>query len=342
MGCQVLEVFQVIIFSAIERKFLADAFCRVVCLKSLLVYYLALTFTLIITENTLESERSSRFVRVSALQTALSALATFAIGFYIAWRGFNDLYWCALVLQILSIISVFIFLKNVDNTIDERTPLLSSPPSASPNDEFRELEPTACSHFLKVFTVLYPSQRSKKKTISLHLTLGAYLFYILAIACLSPLLLYLLNAPFCWTSEDIGKFSALSAISSAVLSLAGMQLLTYFKASDTTICAISHVFFGAASLWVAFAKYDWQLYVSLIINPFSSFQGSLTTSMMSKWLHPNEQNYAFTLITETSTIITTFGNAFFSWLYSRTVVHHRNLLLFISAGISIIPFILNM
>ncbi len=293
---------------------------------------------LIITENTVENKRSACFVRLNAMQTALSAIATLAIGYYIIWRGFTDLYWIALFLQILSIIVVLFLFKSADSiNLDEQRPLLSST-----NEEFKELSSTTCGHFLAVCTVFRLNRRSKKKSISLYFTLFANVFYMIAVTCYAPFLWVLLSAPFCWTSKDIGNYSAVGAISSAVLSLLGMQLLTYARASDAMICAISHVFFCAACLWIAFARYSWQLYVGLLISAFSGYQGSLTTSMMSKWLAPHERNHGFTLVTEINTIIATFGYSLFNWIYARTVDNHRNLILFIGAGLGIIPFILNL
>jgi len=293
---------------------------------------------LIITENTIESERSSRFVRLNAMQTGLSAVATLGIGYYIIWRGFNDLYWMALLLQILAMFIVILFFKSADNNnLDERTPLLSSS-----NDELQEFSLTKCSHFFRVFTVFRLNHRSTKKSISLFLTLFANIFYMFAGACFAPFLWILLSAPFCWTSKDVGNFSALGAISSAILSLLGMQILTYIGTSDAIICVISHMFYCAACLWFAFARYGWQLYIGLLINSFGGYQGSLTTSMMSKWLVFHERNYAFTFVTEINTIIATFGNSIFNWIYARTVKDYRNLTLFIAAGLCIIPFILNM
>ena len=45
-------------------------------------------------------------------QTGLSAIGTFAIGYYIAWRGFTDLYWIAFILQFISIFIVIFFFKS--------------------------------------------------------------------------------------------------------------------------------------------------------------------------------------------------------------------------------------
>jgi hypothetical protein len=293
---------------------------------------------LIITENTTENERSSRFVRLQAIQTGLQAVGTFIIGYYIAWRGYKDLYWMALVLQILSIIIVVSYFKFADSSnSEERRSLLSTT-----NDEIEVLVPSNCSQFWEVFTVFRSDRRSKKKNISLWLTLSASTVAALAVTCFAPFLWMLLSAPFCWSSKGVGNFSALNSILSAVLSLIGMQILTYAGASDAMICVISNLFFAAACLWISFSQYTWQLFVGLLINAFSGYQATLTTSMMSKWLEPHERNHAFTFMTEVNTIVTTFGNSIFNWIYSRTVSSHRTLTFFIAAGLAVVALVLNM
>lgn len=295
---------------------------------------------LIIADNTHENDLSSRFVRLGAIQTGLSAIGTFLIGYYIEWRGYADLCWMGLGLDIISILIVIFCIKSSssDSMINEQTPLLIS----ANQDEFKELSSSRCCHFFQVCTVLHSNQRTSKKSISLLLTLLSNIFYTLASSTFAPFLWFLLNAPFCWTSRDIGNYSALAAISYAILSVLGMQALTQAGASDAIICLISHLFFCASSMWLAFARHNWELYAGLFISAFSGYQGSLTTSMMSKWLEPYERTNAFTLVTEINTIMTAFGSTFFTWVYARTVNNYRNLTLLIGAGLCIIPCILNL
>ena len=298
---------------------------------------LGLTLTLIITDSTIENERSSRFVRLGAMQTALSAVTTLSIGYYIGWRGFTDLYWSTLVLQLIAIGIVLLKFRLVDSNRDERTSLLA----ASQQDD-ESVSSTGCGHFFAICTVFRFSRRSKKKSISLLLTLFANFFFILAANGFAPLLWFLLNAPFCWTSKDLGNYSALGAISSAVLSLLGMEVLSKVGASDALICVMSHAFFCASALWTAFARYSWQLYLGLFISAFSGYQGTLTASMMSKCLESNERTHAFTFVTGMNTIVSAFANSLFNWVYARTVVNHRNLTMLLAAGLGVVPLCLNM
>ncbi len=308
-------------------------------------FILGIVINLIIIESTEEHERSTRFVRLGALTTALSAVVTLGIGYYIQWRGFTDLFWMAIVLELLSIIVVIFLLKptNSFSSIDETTSLLSPPVlTNSENVEIRDSTVSTCYHCFDICTIFSFKYRSRKKSISLILIIVSYVFHLLVLSSMAPLLWYLLGSPFCWTSKDLGNFSAISLISTAVFSMLGMKVLSYLGADDAIICALSHICLLGYSLWIALAKYSWQLYAALLINPFSGYQSALTLSMISKWLEVHERNNAFTLVTEINTIILAFGSSFFNWVYARTVTHQKNFTLLFASGLCIVPFILNM
>ncbi|CAF0849540.1 unnamed protein product [Adineta steineri] len=305
---------------------------------------LGIVMNLIITENTEENERSSRFVRLGALATSLSAISLFIIGYYIHWRGFTDLFWMAIGFEVLSILVVIFYAKpsrSSTTTIDETTSLLSS---NNNNDNVDITIPTRsiCNSCFDMCTIFNFTHNSRKKTINLILIIICYIFHLLATTSLSPLIWYLLGAPFCWSSEDLGNFSAISLISTAIFSVLGMKLFSYCGANDALICALGHICFFGYSLWIALAKYSWQLYLALLINPFSVYQNVLTVSMISKLLEPHERHNAFTLITEINTIILAFGSSLFNWMYARTVIYQKNFTLLFASGLCVIPFILNM
>lgn len=120
-----------------------------------------------------------------------------------------------------------------------------------------------------------------------------------------------------------------------------MKFVNYTGYSDVTICCISHLFFITSAIWVSQAYHSWQLYLGLLISPFTSYQATLTYSMISKWLEPSEINHAFTFVTEVNTILNVFGYSFFNYLYSITVSYSRNLSIILAAVLGIIPFLLN-
>lgn len=292
--------------------------------------------SLIITDTTKEDSRSTNFVVFEAITTAVSALATFGIGYYIDWRGFTDLYWISLGLQLISIVIVIVYFKNSSFIIDERTSLLSS----SSTTETSPSSKTCNNCCISIFN--FHTSYERRKSISILLTLVSYIFYLLAYSTYASFLWFLLNDPFNWSSENIGNYTALSSISSAIFSLLGMKLFTRIGMNDIMICTLSHFCFTLSSLWIAFSRYSWQLYAGLLISPYADYQNSLTFPMLSKWLKVHERNHAFTLVTEINTIITTFGDSIFNWIYSKTVSKSRNFLLLLAAGLSTISFLLNM
>ncbi|CAF3000153.1 unnamed protein product [Rotaria sp. Silwood2] len=66
---------------------------------------------LIITDSTEKSERTSKFLYIGAICTAVGAIASLLVGFWIEYRGFLDLYWTALFIQLLTIIIVYHYMK---------------------------------------------------------------------------------------------------------------------------------------------------------------------------------------------------------------------------------------
>lgn len=147
---------------------------------------------LIITDSTEESERTSRFLWISTLCTAVSAIASLLIGFWIEYRGFLDLYWTALFVQLLTIIIVHYCMR----------PQSLPPVSTS---SIRDIKNSKYEQLIQICTVFSPKHtyRSRKRSISLIITLIAFIFHCLAsLAFVVPFLWFQLNYPFCWS----GKF----------------------------------------------------------------------------------------------------------------------------------------
>ncbi len=149
---------------------------------------------LIITDSTEESERTWKFLRIGVVCTAVNAIASLLIGFWIEYRGFVDLYWTALFVQLLTIILVYYYMKP-----ESLTPVLTnnSPDyinNTNMNSKYEQL--------IQICTVFTPrnTYRSRKRSISLILTLIAFIFHCLAsLAFGVPFLWFQLNYPFCLT-----------------------------------------------------------------------------------------------------------------------------------------------
>ncbi|CAF1612233.1 unnamed protein product [Rotaria magnacalcarata] len=291
---------------------------------------------LIITDSTKESERTSKFLHTGAVCTAVGAITSFLVGFWIEYRGFLDLYLAALFIQLMTILAVHVYMRP-----QSLTPVLSINSNYHNHNNKRT---TKYDQLIRICMVFSPrhTNRSRKRSMCLIITLVAFMFHCLASLSFGvPFLWFQLNYPFCWSATDIGYYNTISSIIWTVGSIVGMKFFTYAHFGDATICCLSHIFFIVSALWVAQASYSWQLYLGLFIAPFTSYQGSLTYSIISKWLEPNEINNAYTFVTEINTILNVFGNSFFNYLYSITVSYSRNFTLILAAVLGVIPLVLN-
>jgi hypothetical protein len=157
---------------------------------------------LIITDSTEASERTSKFLRNGAMCTAVGAIVSLIIGFWIEYRGFLDLYWTALFVQLLTILFVHHYMKP-----QSLIPIISvNCHEHMSNKDINE----KYSHLMQICTVFLPQHihRSRQRSISLILTLFAFIFHCLAsLAFGVPFLWFQLNYPFCWTgtSESFDK-----------------------------------------------------------------------------------------------------------------------------------------
>jgi hypothetical protein len=153
---------------------------------------------LIITDSTEESERTSKFLRIGAICTAVGALASLLIGFWIEYRGFLDLYWSALLLQLLTIVIVHRYMKAQSFA---STGSRNSPPNQKNAD-------SKCNKLIEVCTVFSPrhTYRSRKRSLSLIITLTAFMFHCLASLSFGvPFLWFQLNYPFCWSGTVLPR-----------------------------------------------------------------------------------------------------------------------------------------
>ncbi|CAF0851562.1 unnamed protein product [Adineta steineri] len=279
---------------------------------------LNLVLLLIIIEGTVESKRSSRIVLIVSITTGVGAGASSGIGYYIAWRGFIDLFWAALISQLLSIIITIRYIKPSHFKSETRERSESTTSLLTKSHDGTTTSPLTWAHVFQIITV-FAFKRSSS---------AAFLWY-------------LLNVPFCWSSFEIGNYIAVFAITSAVFTLVSMRMLTHIGVSDPFICAIGYISLFTSTIWIALAEHKWEMYAALIIGSFSTYQNSLTWTMLSKWLEPHERSKAFTFFTDLSALMTTLGGSFFNWLYARTVVYYSGTTLIFAASLAIIPFILN-
>ncbi|CAF1222678.1 unnamed protein product [Adineta ricciae] len=285
-----------------------------------------LVLNLYVTDCTKDDNRSISFVVLEAIKAGISSIGNLSVGYYISHRGFIELYYYAILLQFLSILIAILFFKHSSS--------LSIRRSSLPIEIYSDIQiGNSCCSKMK-----FP----KKNLTIILLILFSYLFSLLSNSALwSNFLWYLLNKPFNWSSVQIGTYNSLRSILTAIFSICGMKFFVYMSVNDSIICSFSHISFIFLSIWLIFAKQHWHLYITLLIIPFLDYQNSLTWSMITKFVTTSEYHLIFTILTMIETMCTILGDGFFNWIYELTVNHLSYFVFIISAGLSMIPLILN-
>ncbi|CAF3916724.1 unnamed protein product [Adineta steineri] len=278
---------------------------------------------LIIVDLTNPSNRSLWFVRFYALKSVLTGLITFLISIFVRHHGYVVLFWLALVLLLISVGVVLYYfdlsLYNYTNRNMHTRVVLS----------------------FDILTIFYGDRRSRKQKLGIFLVLFAYAFYALATSAESTFIFALANNPISWPVYMIDLYLLVIRVSIGVFSILGYHLFRLIIFNDVLICAISHVFFIISVLWTIFAQHYWQMFANSIFYSFAHYQNPLTLAILSKYLRPDEVNIAYIFIIIINQFITSFGNSIFRWIYSMTIMNHRNMGLYLIGGFCIIPLVSN-
>ena len=131
------------------------------------------------------------------MSTAVNALASLLVGFWIEYRGFTHLYWTAFFVQLLTIMVTYHYMR----------PQSFIPALEKISSNYCNVNTTMnniCNELISMCTVFSArrTNRSRKRTISLLITTIAFIFHCLATLSLGvPFLWFQLNYPFCWSGE---------------------------------------------------------------------------------------------------------------------------------------------
>ncbi|CAF0890812.1 unnamed protein product [Adineta steineri] len=278
---------------------------------------------LIIVDLTTPSNRSLWFVRFYALKSVLTGLITFLISIFVRHHGYVVLFWLALVLLLISVgVVLYCFDLSLYNYTNRnmRTRVVLS---------------------FDILTIFYGDRRSRKQKLGIFLVLFAYAFYALATSAESTFIFALANNPISWPVYMIDLYLLVIRVSIGVFSILGYHLFRLIIFNDVLICAISHVFFIISVIWAIFARSYWQVFANSIFYSFAHYQNPLTLAILSKYLRPDEVNIAYIFIIIINQFITSFGDLFFRWIYTMTMMSHRNMGLYLMGGFCIIPLLSN-
>lgn len=147
--------------------------------------------------------------------------------------------------------------------------------------------------------------------------------------------LYQLNAPFCWKSEKVGYYSAISYSARMILGSASVKILQIVLIEET-IGIISGISGMAANLVEAFAINDLMLFIVPAAGCMSSLIIPMTRSILSKLTPADRQGAMFSGIAVVE-IASSMGSSLgASTVYIATVGTMRGFVFLVFAGFSFI------
>ncbi|XP_013392586.1 solute carrier family 46 member 3-like [Lingula anatina] len=152
-------------------------------------------------------------------------------------------------------------------------------------------------------------------------------------------MLYLLNSPFCWTSTQIGWFNAINALIIQAGSFVGLLIMRkLLKIKEAYIAQMAMVLVFANKILVAFAQYEYMMYISCFVNMFFFLIIPMLRALMSEQVTHHEQGSLFASISAVENSCSLFGGTLFNSIYTATVAWFRGFVYFVIAAFYVLSF----
>ncbi|XP_013406018.1 solute carrier family 46 member 3 [Lingula anatina] len=169
------------------------------------------------------------------------------------------------------------------------------------------------------------------------------ILFLIAIPMISSTVdtLYVLNLPFCWTSEKIGWYNAIRIMIIQLASMVGIVLMRkVFKLSEVTVAMVALLSYISSKIIIAFAQYDYMMYVGASIGALSLLSIAMLRAAMSQLVTHHEQGALFASISLVESVCTLLGNTILNSIYAATVAWFRGYVYCIMSGLCLIALII--
>ncbi|XP_071143644.1 proton-coupled folate transporter-like isoform X1 [Mytilus edulis] len=154
--------------------------------------------------------------------------------------------------------------------------------------------------------------------------------------------IFTLSSPFCWSSEKIGWFSAVSSIVVFVGGTAILKILqTCFKNIKDELVVIFGLLSSVASYIIfGLSTTDHMIYESAGVGILKILPTPLIKAILSRAVHQDKQGALFSNIYLLDTVCTIFGSTLFNNIYHHTVTLHKGFVFFVMAGFPFIALVM--
>jgi hypothetical protein len=222
------------------------------------VFYLALHC--FIADITTNSSRSYRITLLNNLNSIASIIVTFICGYVIKYYGFIYVFIMALFFMFTALVyTIFVIYEPLvelrDKSFLSRLRMCSFRRILNPFKVYfshTDADDDEQSRLL-LNNVVWDKRRTKKKqTFVLLLIVFANLVYVFAASGVGSIFtLFIMNAPYCFDSVLISKFSVFATVVSLI---ASFGVSKFFKVNDLLICLVSVASYFSSLLFYMFGN----------------------------------------------------------------------------------------
>nr|XP_018671691.1 proton-coupled folate transporter-like [Ciona intestinalis] len=193
-----------------------------------------------------------------------------------------------------------------------------------------------CNPFVGLWRMLTLEAKRGKQLLSVLFCF--FLVLVLYNGYSDVIVVYELSPPFCWTSDQIGYGSMITA-GSFIVALVAFKLLNN-RCSDWWFVFIGVVSMTTSFLILAFAKQSWNIYLACSIGILCTMPVTAIRSMLSRLVNPEEQGSIFALVACAQTISQFSASVMYNTIYKETVAFFPGTVFLVAVGISVFILII--
>lgn len=151
--------------------------------------------------------------------------------------------------------------------------------------------------------------------------------------------LYVLNAPICWNSLDIGIYSSVRLVVMAAAAVFMLKILKSRLSLEVTgiICALSSV---GGLILEAFAYNTLLMYMSAVVGILFLAAIPIPRALLSMITSPTEQGALFSSMSTIEILCTMISTTVYTLIYNETISTFRGAVFIIMAGLCFINLVL--
>lgn len=248
------------------------------------------------------NHRAFRMMVLEGVLGMTSGTATIAAGFLVTNTNFLVPICTVLALLIVGLTYLIFFLEESYDLADN-------------NEDTKSISCNILKTSLEQYIWDTPDKRRSRLLLAL---LGGFFTAPALTATSDVQVLYVLNSPFCWTSDHIGNFLAAQIYSRWLLALVLVKFLQCYL-SDIDIAILGNFSSFLAIVILAFAKDDIVIYISACAGLFAYVALPNIRSAMSKLVEPEEIGSLFAGFYFVEAISTLVFEIVFNTIYSATI-----------------------